>query len=282
MTEQITGAQSLIRSLETAGVEVVFGIPGGAILPAYDPLFDSSIRHILVRHEQGAGHAAEGYALATGRVGRVHRDVGTRRHQPGDADRRRAHGLDTDGRHHRPGAQCRDRDGRLPGGGHPRHHDADHEAQLPRDQSRGDPAGGRGGLPHRQHRPTRPRARGCVQGRHAGDDDVRLAAVARPAGLPPGDPSARQAGARGRPAARRGEAPGAVRRRRCAPGPCRPGAARTGRARRRASGDDADGTRRVPRQPPAAPRHARDARHGGGGDRPAEERPHRRARSTLR
>ena len=54
MTEQITGAQSLIRSLETAGVEVVFGIPGGAILPAYDPLFDSSIRHILVRHEQGA------------------------------------------------------------------------------------------------------------------------------------------------------------------------------------------------------------------------------------
>ena len=69
MTEQITGAQSLIRSLETAGVEVVFGIPGGAILPVYDPLFDSSIRHILVRHEQGAGHAAEGYALATGRVG---------------------------------------------------------------------------------------------------------------------------------------------------------------------------------------------------------------------
>src|SRR3954463_13298348 len=69
MTEQITGAQSLIRSLETAGVEVLFGIPGGAILPAYDPLFDSSIRHILVRHEQGAGHAAEGYATATGRVG---------------------------------------------------------------------------------------------------------------------------------------------------------------------------------------------------------------------
>jgi len=69
-TETITGAQSLIRSLETAGVEVIFGIPGGAILPAYDPLFDSGqIRHILVRHEQGAGHAAQGYAMATGRVG---------------------------------------------------------------------------------------------------------------------------------------------------------------------------------------------------------------------
>src|SRR5690349_14447420 len=66
---QLTGAQSLVRSLESAGVEVVFGIPGGAILPLYDPLMDSSIRHILVRHEQGAGHAATGYAQATGRVG---------------------------------------------------------------------------------------------------------------------------------------------------------------------------------------------------------------------
>jgi len=70
MSEQVTGAQSLIRSLEHAGVDTVFGIPGGAILPAYDPLLDSTrIRHVLVRHEQGAGHAAEGYAHATGRVG---------------------------------------------------------------------------------------------------------------------------------------------------------------------------------------------------------------------
>ena len=65
----ITGAQSLIASLERAGTEVVFGIPGGAILPAYDPLLDSPIRHILMRHEQGAGHAAEGYAQVTGKVG---------------------------------------------------------------------------------------------------------------------------------------------------------------------------------------------------------------------
>jgi acetolactate synthase I/II/III large subunit len=73
MTEQtgtqVTGAQSLITSLENVGVENIFGIPGGAILPAYDPLFDSKIRHILVRHEQGAGHAAQGYAAATGKVG---------------------------------------------------------------------------------------------------------------------------------------------------------------------------------------------------------------------
>jgi acetolactate synthase-1/2/3 large subunit len=67
---KLTGAQSLIRSLEAVGVEVVFGLPGGAILPAYDPLMDSPhVRHILVRHEQGAGHAAEGYAVATGKVG---------------------------------------------------------------------------------------------------------------------------------------------------------------------------------------------------------------------
>ena len=70
MSEQhVTGAQSLVRSLEHAGVDVMFGIPGGAILPAYDPIYDSKIRHILVRHEQGAGHAATGYAQATGRVG---------------------------------------------------------------------------------------------------------------------------------------------------------------------------------------------------------------------
>ncbi|WP_344079533.1 acetolactate synthase large subunit [Luedemannella helvata] len=67
--ETLTGAQSFVRSLESLGVDVAFGIPGGAILPAYDPLFDSRVRHILVRHEQGAGHAATGYAQATGKVG---------------------------------------------------------------------------------------------------------------------------------------------------------------------------------------------------------------------
>ena len=66
---QLTGAQALIKSLEMEGVEVIFGLPGGAILPVYDPLIDSRIRHVLVRHEQGAGHMAEGYALATGRPG---------------------------------------------------------------------------------------------------------------------------------------------------------------------------------------------------------------------
>jgi acetolactate synthase-1/2/3 large subunit len=70
MSESVNGAQSLVRSLEEVGAEVVFGIPGGAILPAYDPLYDSTrVRHVLVRHEQGAGHAAEGYAQASGKIG---------------------------------------------------------------------------------------------------------------------------------------------------------------------------------------------------------------------
>src|SRR5579884_1738525 len=70
VAEPMTGAQSLIRSLEAIGVDTVFGIPGGAILPAYDPLMDSTkVRHIRGRHEQGAGHAATGYAQATGKVG---------------------------------------------------------------------------------------------------------------------------------------------------------------------------------------------------------------------
>jgi acetolactate synthase-1/2/3 large subunit len=67
--QELTGAQALVRSLEQQGVEVVFGLPGGTILPTYDPLLSSSLRHVLVRHEQGAGHAAEGYAWATGRPG---------------------------------------------------------------------------------------------------------------------------------------------------------------------------------------------------------------------
>src|SRR6188472_36473 len=66
---QLTGSQALIKSLEMEGVDTIFGLPGGCILPVYDPLIDSPIRHILVRHEQGAGHMAEGYAHVTGRPG---------------------------------------------------------------------------------------------------------------------------------------------------------------------------------------------------------------------
>jgi acetolactate synthase-1/2/3 large subunit len=66
---QLTGAQALVKSLEMCDVDVIFGLPGGAILPVYDPILDSKIRHVLVRHEQGAGHMAQGYAHVTGKPG---------------------------------------------------------------------------------------------------------------------------------------------------------------------------------------------------------------------
>lgn len=65
----MTGSEAIVRSLEELGVDDIFGLPGGAILPTYDPLMASRMNHILVRHEQGAGHAAQGYAMVTGRVG---------------------------------------------------------------------------------------------------------------------------------------------------------------------------------------------------------------------
>ena len=140
-TKPITGAQSLVHSLEAVGADVVFGIPGGAILPAYDPLFDSTaVRHVLVRHEQGAGHAAEGYAQATGRVGVCMATSG-----PGatnlvtpiaDAYMDSVPIVAITGQV--PSAV--DRHGRLPGSRHLRHHASDHEAQLPGQGPRGDPA----------------------------------------------------------------------------------------------------------------------------------------------
>ena len=98
----IDGGRALIKALEMEGVEVMFGLPGGAILPVYDPIIDSPIRHILVRHEQGAGHMAEGFAHATGRPrvcmvtsGPAATNVVT--------PVRRLHGLGAPGVHHRSG-----------------------------------------------------------------------------------------------------------------------------------------------------------------------------------
>ena len=215
----------VVRSLEAVGVEVVFGIPGGTILPAYDPLLDSTkVRHVLVRHEQGAGHAAPtGYAQATGKVGVCMATSG-----PGatnlvtplaDANMESRAGR----RHHRPAVQGPDRHRRVPGSGHLRHHAARHQAQLPRQGPRGDPAHHRRGVPHREHRPTRPRARRHPQGRAAGDHLVLLAA--RDARLPGYKPTTRPHGKQVREAAKlvvHREAPGVLRGRRRAQGPRRP------------------------------------------------------------
>ena len=97
-------ADALCEALKAEGVDHVFGIPGGANLPTYDALYDADLTHIQARHEQGAGHAAEGYAKASGRVGGGDRHLGAGRDQPGHGDRRRDDGLGADRVHHRPGA----------------------------------------------------------------------------------------------------------------------------------------------------------------------------------
>ena len=146
------GADALIRALERAGVDTVFGIPGGACLPIYDALHDSPIRHVLMRHEAAAGHAAEGYARATGRVGVA---IGTS--GPGatnlvtaiaDAQMDSTPTLFITGQ---VKTTLRGTE-RLPGGGRDRHHAADRQA-LDRDRARRRRRpGGRRRAPHRHAR----------------------------------------------------------------------------------------------------------------------------------
>ena len=86
----MSGAQILLECLVRENVDCIFGYPGGVTLPLYDALYDHPIRHVLVRHEQNAAFAAEGYARSTGKSRRLLRDLGSRRHQPGDRPGRRA------------------------------------------------------------------------------------------------------------------------------------------------------------------------------------------------
>ena len=123
-------ADALMECLKAEGVEDVFGLPGGANLPTYDALYDAGIRHILVRHEAGGGHAAEGYAKATGQRRRGLRDLRPRRHQPRHPDHRRDARLGADRVRHRPGPHRADRHRRLSGVRHGRHHHADRQALL--------------------------------------------------------------------------------------------------------------------------------------------------------
>ena len=134
---KLTGAQALIKSLEMEGVEVMFGLPGGAILPVYDPLIDSSIRHILVRHEQGAG--PHGVGLRARDRSPRRRDGDERSRAPRTSSRRSAT---------RTWTRCRSSciTGQVPykvigtdafqEARHGRHHDAGHEAQLARSPTR--------------------------------------------------------------------------------------------------------------------------------------------------
>ena len=279
---KVTGAQALFKSLEGEGVDIVFGIPGGAILPAYDPLLDSSVRHVLCRHEQGAGHAAEGYAWATGKVGVAMATSG-----PGgcnlvtalaDAKMDSVPMVAITGQVPTPGRRQR----RVPGGRHHRHHDAGHEAQHARHGPgrgrRGDPRG----VPHRADRPARPGPRRPPEGRARQRDDVEVAGRREPARLQAHDEGQRPPDRRGREAHHEGEAPGALRRRRRDQGRRVEGAVQAGDERAAAGRHHADGARRVPRLARALPGHARHARQLHRRHRDAEGRPAGRARRALR
>ena len=198
------GADVVCEALLRQGVDVLFSYPGGVILPLYDILGDyPEIRHILVRHEQGGAHAADGYARVTGRVGRVHGDLRPGRHEPRHRDRHGPARLDPDGRDHRQRPGGPHRQGRLPGDRHQRHHAADDQAQLPGPRRRRPAAGRRRGVPHRPDRPARPGPHRHHQGRPPAGDDRRASLRGRdrgrPAGLPPdirGTSQAAQAGGR--------------------------------------------------------------------------------------
>ena len=248
-SESVTGAQALVRSLEALGVDVMFGIPGGAILPAYDPLFDSNgpahpgpprAGRRPRRHRLRAGHRQ-------GR--RLHGHLRAGRDQPGHPDRRRVHGLGR--RWSRSPARCRS--GAI---GTDAFQEADIQGitlpitkhnylvqtaeELPRVLAEAFHLAGTG----RPGPVLVDIPKDVLQAR----TDVLLAAHAGPARLPADAAPARQADPRGGPADRDGPPAGALRRRRRAQGRRVTGAARAGRADRRPGGHHADGPRRVPGQ----------------------------------
>ena len=253
------GADALIATLEGAGVDTVFGMPGGANLPLYDALLDSGIRHVLMRHEAGAGHAAEGYARATGRVGVAFATSG-----PGatnlvtpicDAQMDSVPTVFVTGQVRtalRGTSAFQEAD--VIGITAPivKHSIAverpDDVAQAIADAlhlAMRRPPGACAG--------RRPRGRG--EGRCASGGS--RAAAAR---LPAADEAERQAGADRGPGARRRLPTGAVRRRRRYPRRGGGGADRARPSHRSAGDDDADGARHLPGERPAVAGHARHAR----------------------
>ena len=170
----LTGAQIIWDSLVRQGVTDVFGYPGGAILPAYDAMLGYPVRHILVRHEQGATHMADGYARASGKVG-----VAIATSGPGATNM--VTGIATammdtlaDRLHHRSGGQQGDRLRRVPGNRHHGHYAPDHEAQLPGDARAGHCAGHFRGVRRREVGTPGPGAGRHHEGRAAGELRRRL------------------------------------------------------------------------------------------------------------
>ena len=125
-----TGSRVVIDALEQAGVSVAFGYPGGAIMPLYDELLNTSVRHVLTRHEQGAIHAADGFARATGKVGVCIATSGC--DEPGDGHLHGADGLIAGALYHRSGALGADRNGWFSGSRRAGRGDVDHQTSVPR------------------------------------------------------------------------------------------------------------------------------------------------------
>ena len=258
---RMTGGDAILRALEAEGVEVMFGIPGGAIMPTYDAMArGTTVRHVLARHEQGAGHMAQGYARASGKRRCRDRDLRPGGDEPRHPDRGRLDGLDPARLHHGPGPLDADRHRRVPGVRHHRDHDADRQALVAR------PGWPRPALDHARRLPRRadrtlwPR-RGRRPARHPGGGRRRRApGRARPAGLAPTDEGASTPDPRGRPCRRERAQARPVRRGRHAQRRRLRRAPRARRGRVAARRDDAHGKRRVPRGPRAPLRLAGDAR----------------------
>ena len=215
MSETMTGAEMVIRALQDQGVEHVFGYPGGAVLPIYDALFhQDTIKHILVRHEQGAVHAAEGYARSSGKVGVVLVTSGPGATNAVTGLDRRHDGFGAARLPDRAGADPPDRLRRLPGMRHGRHHAPLHQAQLPREDDRGAAAHPARGLLRRRQRPARP-GRGRPAEGHPVQGRALRAAARQPAQDLPADGQGRpeQDRRRGR-ADGRARAPALLHRRR--------------------------------------------------------------------
>ena len=282
---QLTGAQALIKSLEMQHVEVIFGLPGGAILPVYDPILDSSIRHILVRHEQGAGHMAEGYAQVTGRPGvaMVTSGPGATNIVTPLADAimdsipivvitgqvaTTAIGTDAFQECHITGITM----------DITKHNwlvtDAQDMPRVVAEAFHVATTGRPGPVLDRRPQGRLQRPHGLVL---AGGD--RRARPPRLQAPDRGRPRPRPAGRRADPGRR---APGDLRRRRDPEGPGRRGAAGAGRAHRHPRGHHAHGPGLVPRPPPAVPRDARHARQLHRRHRHAAGRPAHRPREPLR
>ena len=238
---------AIMECLKAEGVEHVFGIPGGANLPTYDALYDAGIRHIQCRHEQGAGHAAEGYAKASGKVGVALATSGPGATNLVTADRRRDDGLGADRLHHRPGAHRPDRHRRLPGGRHHRHHDADRQALDPDPGPARDPEGDPRGVPHRAHRPARARCWSTSRrtSRARTSPTSRSTSVNLP-GLPAHHRGQREADPPGGQGARQLAPAGDLRRRRRGQRERRPRSSRALHVRPLPGHLHADGPRRVP------------------------------------